>query len=438
MIDSVLQNEGWLFQLTGIQYLQMGGVAVLTIFLWMLFGRLIKKGEEEGTSVALWIIRLVLLLLAFVAVLYIAGLTIAEFFSMPVVILFDEVPVSPILVVSVLAGIYFLIFTNNFLKSSITRFTSKFNIESKVGRQVHRFFMIFLFLVVGGIWLKFAGEFLIDFFGDQLFSFGDIKITPGVLFYVVLVLYGIAVALRIVEVVYTRQAQKKGLSSGQSKSLFQILKYLIWLIAVLLLLDSIGVSINMLIAGSAALLVGLGFGIQGLFNDFVSGLVILFEGIIKAEDVVELESGVVGRVLEVGLRTSKIRTRDNIIMIVPNNKFVSDKVINWSYNEPRTRFSVDVGVAYGSDVRLVEKLLLEAARECEDVIRDDETIVLFTDFGDSSLDFRLLFWIDDVFLVERIRSKLRFAIDAKFREHNVTIPFPQRDLHLKSGFVKEV
>ncbi|TCO05979.1 mechanosensitive ion channel family protein [Natronoflexus pectinivorans] len=438
MIESVLQNEGWLFQLDKIQYLQMAGVAVLTIVLWLLSGRFFGNDDDEGTSVVLWILRLVVLLLAFISVLFIAGLSVVEFFSMPVVVIFDEIPISPLLVVTVIVGIYFLIFTNTFLKTSINRFTKKINIESKAGKQVHRFFMFFLFLIVAGIWLKFAGEFLIDFFGEKLFSFGDIRITPGVLFYVVLVLYGIAVALRIIEVIYTRQAQRKGLSSGQSKSLFQILKYLIWLVAVLLLLDSIGVSINMLIAGSAALLVGLGFGIQGLFNDFVSGLVILFEGIIKVDDVVELESGVVGRVLEVGLRTSKIRTRDNIIMIVPNNKFVSDKVINWSYNESRTRFSVDVGVAYGSDVRLVERLLLEAAMECEDVIRDDETIVLFTDFGDSSLDFRLLFWIEDVIFVERVRSKLRFAIDAKFREHHVTIPFPQRDLHLKSGFEKDV
>jgi small-conductance mechanosensitive channel len=252
------------------------------------------------------------------------------------------------------------------------------------------------------------------------------------LLYAILALYGIAVVLRIIEIVYTRHALSRGLDRGKTRTVFQIMKYFIWLISVLLILDSIGISINMLIAGSAALLVGLGFGIQGLFNDFVSGLVLLFEGSIKVDDVVEIESGLIGRVTEVGLRTSKIRTRDNILVFVPNHKLINDKLINWSYNESKTRFSVEVGVAYGSDLKLVKQLLQECADECPDVINKEDTLVLFTDFGDSSLDFKLLFWIDDVIRIEPIRSELRFAIDAKFREHKVTIPFPQRDLHFKS------
>jgi small-conductance mechanosensitive channel len=221
---------------------------------------------------------------------------------------------------------------------------------------------------------------------------------------------------------------------GQSKTVFQLLKYAVWVVAIILLLDSIGINITVLVASSAALLVGLGFGIQGLFNDYISGLVVLFEGLIKVGDVVEIESELIGRVMDVNLRTSKILTRDNIIMIIPNHNFVSDNVINWSYNEPRTRFYVDVGVAYGSDVRLVEKLLIESADEQTEVISNPKAFVLFRDFGNSSLDFRLYFWVEEVFYVELLKSRIRFSIDEKFRANKVQIPFPQRDLHLKSGW----
>ena len=163
-------------------------------------------------------------------------------------------------------------------------------------------------------------------------------------------------------------------------------------------------------------------------------MVLLFEGSIKVGHVVEIGTEFIGRVMDVGLRTSKILTRDNIIMIVPNHLFVQDNVINWSYNEPKTRFYVDVGVAYGSDVHLVENLLIQCAHEQKEIITKPEAFVLFRDFGDSSLDFRLYFWVEEVFFVERLKSALRFAIDDKFRKNGVSIPFPQRDIHLMSGW----
>ena len=138
----------------------------------------------------------------------------------------------------------------------------------------------------------------------------------------------------------------------------------------------------------------------------------------------------IGKVKEINFRTTKIETRDNIILVIPNSTFIDHKVINWSHIQKRTRFNVQVGVAYGSDVRLVERLLLECAYANTDVSKMPKPFVRFNDFGDSSLDFQLYFWTDKAFVVENIKSDLRFAIDKIFRENKVQIPFPQRDVHI--------
>jgi small-conductance mechanosensitive channel len=159
---------------------------------------------------------------------------------------------------------------------------------------------------------------------------------------------------------------------------------------------------------------------------------ILFEGSLKVGDVVEIQAGIVGKVVEIGLRTSKIETRDNIVMVIPNSKFVTDIVINWSHMEKKTRFHVDVGVAYGSDVDKVTRILLECAQNQEKISASPKPFVRFNDFGDSSLDFQLFFWTTETFRVEFIKSEIRYKIDAAFRAQGVHIPFPQRDVHIKS------
>jgi len=136
-------------------------------------------------------------------------------------------------------------------------------------------------------------------------------------------------------------------------------------------------------------------------------------------------------VKNIGFRTTKIENRDNIIMIIPNSRFIGENVINWSHIEQKTRFSVDVGVAYGSDVELVKKVLLECAYKHQEVTDYPKPFVRFLDFGNSSLDFQLYFWTDNAFRVENIKSDLRFAINNIFKKNGITIPFPQRDVHIK-------
>lgn len=216
-------------------------------------------------------------------------------------------------------------------------------------------------------------------------------------------------------------------------SLYRLLAYFIWTLGIVVGLEAAGISVTILLAGSAALLVGVGLGLQQTFNDLVSGLILLFEGSIKLNDVVVVD-GQYGQIIEIGLRTSKIETRDNIIMIIPNSKFITENVTNWSYNNKVTRFHVNVSVAYGSNLDLVKKILFEVAEESDDVLSEPTPVVEFNNFGDSGLIFNLFFWTDKAFESRLIQSKLRFEIDKRFRDNDITIPFPQRDLHIKSGY----
>ncbi|NJM15536.1 MAG: mechanosensitive ion channel [Bacteroidales bacterium] len=250
---------------------------------------------------------------------------------------------------------------------------------------------------------------------------------------VLLVILATNLIIWVIKRIFKRQQKKETVDIGKSQAIFQIVKYAIWVIAISLTLDTIGIKITILLAGSAALLVGLGLGLQQIFQDIVSGVVILFERVIKVGDVVELPESLIGRVREIGLRTSKIETRDNIITIVPNSKFITDEVINWSHMSEQTRFSVAVGVAYGSNVDLVTELLLKSVKTHKDVSRSPQPFVRFKDFGESSLDFEVFFWTTNSFLAENIKSDMRYIIDRLFRESNVQIPFPQRDVHIIKG-----
>ncbi|MEM7550635.1 MAG: mechanosensitive ion channel domain-containing protein [Bacteroidota bacterium] len=237
-------------------------------------------------------------------------------------------------------------------------------------------------------------------------------------------------ALRIIKKLVLRRNQKDpGFDLGRALAIYQIFKYVIYIVVILTIIDSAGIKLTILLAGSAALLVGLGLGIQQTFNDFISGIILLFEGTVSVGDIVEVD-GIVGRLEKVEIRTSKIITRDNINIIVPNHKLINDNVINWTYNRSESRFRLKVGVAYGSDVKLVKRLLEQAAKEHSQVSDLPAPFARFVDFGESSLDFELFLWSKYMFEIEQIKSDLRFEIDRLFREHKVTIPFPQRDVHV--------
>lgn len=272
-----------------------------------------------------------------------------------------------------------------------------------------------------------------DIINYKILETENLSLTLYQVIVFVLILVFTWLILKLIKKLITRKLRKSGRSSGSKYAVFQILKYFIWIIVLGIALETIGVKFNLLIASSAALLIGLGLGLQQIFNDYVSGILILFEGNLKVNDVVQMEDDIIGKVKEIQLRTSKIETRNDFIIIVPNHKLISDNIINWSHIETRTRFNIKVGVAYGSDTRLVENVLLDCAHDDPDIATKPAPFVRFTDFGNSSLDFELFFWTLKTFRVENIKSKLRFKIDQEFRKNNIRIPFPQTDVHVLQG-----
>ncbi len=267
----------------------------------------------------------------------------------------------------------------------------------------------------------------------KILSLGNFSLTIGLIISIIIVLILAKLVLALVKKILFK---KKNISNednvGNLFSLFQVIKYVVWIIAILIILQTIGLKLNMLLAGSAALLVGVGLGLQNTFNDFVSGIILLFEGTIKVGDVLEVEKNVV-KIKHLGLRTSEAINRDDITIIIPNSILVTSKVINWSHQTKKTRFRINVGVAYGSDVNLVLKILKESALEHPKV--NDKSLInaRFIDFGNSSLDFELLFFSTDIFRIENIKSDIRQIINQKFIENKITIPFPQMDVYLKNN-----
>ena len=226
------------------------------------------------------------------------------------------------------------------------------------------------------------------------------------------------------------RADKMSLKEGRWWAYYQISKYILWVIAISLILETIGIKITILIASSAALFVGIGLGMQQIFNDLVSRLILLFEGTVSVNDILDLD-GEVLKVGKIGGRTSEAINRDDIIVIIPNSKLVSNKVINWTHKKKYIRFVINIGVAYGSDVDLVIKILEDAAKEHKDSYKQKQPFGRLINFGDSSLDFELLFWSANMFRINNTASDIRRNIIKKFEVNNIQIPFPQRDIHLK-------
>ncbi len=268
-----------------------------------------------------------------------------------------------------------------------------------------------------------------DFFDINLFSFGKYEIKVYHLVMVLLIIIINKIVIESIRRILKKREARNKLGKGHAYTIGKLVKYFLWILAIVFILQVFGVNLTFFIAGSAALLVGLGLGINQIFADFISGFVILFERIIKVGDVVEV-NGRVAQVEQINLRTTKVRGRDNIAVIIPNSKFVNTEVINWSQIQDKTRFDFSIGVSYKSNVKLVKKLMYDAAMENPNVYKDIEPQVRLLDYGDSALIFQLMFWGENEFRMEGVKSQIRFSIFEKFTEHGVEIPFPQRVLHM--------
>jgi small-conductance mechanosensitive channel len=223
------------------------------------------------------------------------------------------------------------------------------------------------------------------------------------------------------------------MSQSARYSVGALVRYLILLIGLLIILQTVGIDLTTFTVLAGAIGIGVGFGLQNIVSNFIAGLIIMFERPVKIGDRIVV-GGVEGNVVNIGARSTTVLDNDNIAVIVPNSKFITDDVINWKYNNNEVRFRIPVSVAYGSDARQVEKLLLEVADREPDVLKLPPPVVRFLEFGDNGLLFELRAWSSS--LVDRkgkLISQLNFSIYERFNEEGIVFPFPQRDIHLRSG-----
>ncbi len=266
----------------------------------------------------------------------------------------------------------------------------------------------------------------------QLFSVNQTPVT--ILSLVVFVLVIVAfymLAQGLQRLLSNRILKRVELSTATQYTLIRISQYVIWVIGAIVAFQFIGIDLSALAVVFGFLSVGIGFGLQNLTSNFISGIILLFEQHINVGDrvtVAETE----GNVVEINIRSTTIRSLNNVAIVVPNSEFISSTVINWSHGDPKTRLEIDVGVSYQSDLDVVIRSLLEAGTEHPEVLLEPTPKVWLMGFGDSSWNMRLLVWVDNPQGRRQVQSDINCTIVRKFRENGVEIPFPQRDLHVRS------
>lgn len=266
-----------------------------------------------------------------------------------------------------------------------------------------------------------------------LFTVKQTPVTLASIVIFILLLLGFAVFARIIgKVILRKFFSRLQVEEGISYSLIRITQYIIMITGAIISLQFVGIDLSGLVVIFGLLSVGIGFGLQNITSNFVSGLVLLIERPIRVGDRVTV-GDTLGDVLEINMRSTTIRTLTNIAIIVPNSEFISSNVINWSHGDPKVRLDLSIGVSYNSDLETVLRSLHEVAEENEELLKKPGPEVNFAGFGDSSWDLELRVWLDNPKRYQQVRSDLNCAIVKKFRENKVEIPFPQRDLHLRSS-----
>ncbi len=266
-----------------------------------------------------------------------------------------------------------------------------------------------------------------------IFKIGPLAVTPVFLIKGAVFLFLLVTVSHLVQrVVLGRLLRRLSISEGQKFALGRFATYLLFLGGLFVGLQSLGVNLNSLVVFGGAVGVGIGLGLQNVVSNFVAGIILLIEQPIRIGDRIET-GNTLGDVIKIAARSTWVRTNDNVIIIVPNNEFINNPVTNWTANDPNVRISLTVGVGYDSDPDEVRQLLLAAAAAHPDVLEEPAPDVIFTGYGDSSIDFSLRVWTSSHAHTPQILiSDLYFALFRVFREHKIELPFPQRDLHLRS------
>ncbi len=266
--------------------------------------------------------------------------------------------------------------------------------------------------------------------GEPLFSLGKTPITLiSIITCIAFILFAFLISF-ILRRLLSKIYHKRKIDVGLQHSLNRLLHYVIIAIGFFIAMDNLGVSLSALAAIGGVLLVGIGFGLQDLAKDFISGLIILLERPIRKGDFVEVENKQ-GTVVKIGLRATVINTYDDIEVLIPNGTLINNVVVNRLFQEKVYRIRINVRAAYGSNPEAVREALLKAAQSHPDILEDPKPIVFFEHFKESHLDFRLMGWLNDARLEPRVKSDLHYAVTQTFKEAGIQMPFPQMDVHLR-------
>ena len=264
-------------------------------------------------------------------------------------------------------------------------------------------------------------------------TIGKAKITILNVCYVIIFLLLIGYISRIIrKALQDEVLPRTRLDIGARASLVNVVVYSLWILAIYTGINILGIDLSSLAFMAGALGIGIGFGLQNIVNNFISGIILLFDPSIQVGDMVQIGEDW-GTVNRINIRTTIVQTFDNAALIIPNSQMLSNRVTNWSYKDPKVRRQVDVGVAYGSDVQLVRKVLLEIIHDMPEIMDDPAPRVDFSDFADSALIFRIRFWITSPEFWLTSPTELRFRIDEEFKKHGIEIAFPQQDIHIRSA-----
>ncbi|MEZ5499530.1 MAG: mechanosensitive ion channel [Steroidobacteraceae bacterium] len=281
------------------------------------------------------------------------------------------------------------------------------------------------------------------FLNTSWFEIGDTRVTPLLIAGSLLVVIAAWWISRIAERAVIRLTQRRSQHVSQSTAfaLGRLTRYLLAVIVLLIGLSMIGYDLTSLTVVGGALGIGVGFGLQNMVANFVSGIVLLLDQSLKVGDFVELESGVTGQVRAIAMRYTRVTTNDSVDILVPNSEFINGRVTNWTFDDAARRIHVPFGVAYGSDKQLVKEAGIAAAGNLPGIILDDESRrpdVWLVGFGDSSLNFELVVWVDHRLTVRpaATSARLLWAIESELAARKLEIPFPQRDLHVRSGSLR--
>ena len=266
-----------------------------------------------------------------------------------------------------------------------------------------------------------------EFFDYELFDIGGYKLQLDTLIsFIIFITVVVAVIVILKRLIY----RSKKLNTAEKFSINKLSRYVIVLLAFIIGLRILGFDITVLLAGYAAVLLGLGFGLQHIFNDFISGIILLLDGSLKVDDIVEVNERIY-RVEEINFRTTTVLGRDENYVILPNSELTGNRVVNWTYNQKSSRFQVDIGVDYATDVLELMEILKTVAKANIRVLEKPEPFVRFENYGESSLDFAVYFYTFEIFRAENIKSEIRVEIFKALKAKGINIPYPQRVIRFK-------